>query len=60
MVRVCPERDGVCPAGMSCPYVKDRYSCRKGWSMAGQDDGPAIGKSKQRRVKPRNKKEGQD
>lgn len=27
MVRVCPNRDTVCPHGMSCPYAKDRYTC---------------------------------
>jgi hypothetical protein len=27
MVRVCPERDAICPHGMACPYWRDRYSC---------------------------------
>lgn len=27
MIRVCPKRDAVCPHGMSCPYVIDRYDC---------------------------------
>lgn len=50
MIRICPERDGLCPAGMSCPYSKDRYTCRKGWSQAGLKDGPAIRKSTKRRI----------
>jgi hypothetical protein len=28
MIRVCPERDAVCPHGMDCPYVLDRYECK--------------------------------
>jgi hypothetical protein len=28
MIRVCPKRDAVCPHGMGCPYVVDRYTCR--------------------------------
>jgi len=26
-IRVCPQRDAVCPHGMSCPYTKSRYEC---------------------------------
>jgi len=26
-IRICPERDGPCLFGMSCPYTIDRYSC---------------------------------
>jgi hypothetical protein len=26
-VRVCPERDGRCPHGVSCPFAIDRYRC---------------------------------
>lgn len=33
MIRVCPERDAVCPYGIKCPFVKDRYSCLDGWNM---------------------------
>lgn len=28
MIRVCPTRDTICPHGLDCPYVRDRYSCR--------------------------------
>ena len=26
-IRVCPERDGRCPHGISCPFWIDRYHC---------------------------------
>lgn len=26
-IRICPERDGRCPHGMSCPYTDGRYHC---------------------------------
>lgn len=29
MIRVCPKRDAICPHGMSCPYVIDRYECKE-------------------------------
>ena len=28
-IRICPERDGPCPHGMGCPYVIDRYNCKR-------------------------------
>ena len=28
MVRICPERDAVCPHGDNCQYAIDRYKCR--------------------------------
>jgi hypothetical protein len=28
MVRVCPKRDAVCPHGMDCPFVVDKYECK--------------------------------
>lgn len=30
MIRICPERDGPCPHGMSCPYSVDRWRCDQG------------------------------
>lgn len=27
MVRVCPERDAICPHGEACPYSIDEYTC---------------------------------
>lgn len=33
MIRVCPDRDAVCPWGMRCPYVLDRYTCKPGNHM---------------------------
>lgn len=35
-MRVCPERDALCPHGDNCPYVGDRYECKPGW------DGSAV------------------
>lgn len=26
--QVCPKRDSVCPHGVRCPYVIDRYECK--------------------------------
>jgi len=26
-LRICPERDAVCPHGPACPHVIDRYAC---------------------------------
>jgi hypothetical protein len=28
MIRVCPKRDAVCPHGMDCPFVIDKYNCK--------------------------------
>lgn len=50
MLRICPERDAICPHGMDCPYSRDRYTCRKGWS---NDPEPPRPKSSLRRVKAR-------
>ncbi len=43
-VRVCPERDAVCPHGVGCPFVRDRYQCFPGWRMTPQElnDGPPV------------------
>ncbi len=27
-IRICPKRDAVCPHGMACPFVIDRYECK--------------------------------
>ena len=32
MIRVCPERDAVCPHGMECPYAGNR-GCKDGWQQ---------------------------
>lgn len=34
MIRVCPERDAICPHGMGCPYAAgpdSQYRCKDGW-----------------------------
>ena len=40
MIRICPERDAACPAGMSCPYAKDRYACVPGWEGLDKSHNP--------------------
>jgi hypothetical protein len=44
-VRVCPDRDAVCPYGMECPYAVDRYECRQpqGANPATPPSGPDLG-----------------
>lgn len=36
MIRVCPERDAICPHGMACPYSRD-YECDMKGSRAELD-----------------------
>lgn len=36
MIRICPERDRVCPHGMNCPWADERYSCKPGWETTPQ------------------------
>jgi chromosome segregation ATPase len=37
VIRVCPQRDAICPHGRNCPYTIDRYTCRpEGQAASGE------------------------
>jgi hypothetical protein len=38
-IRICPERDGPCPHGMSCAFTVDRYHCDIAGSRAALKSG---------------------
>jgi hypothetical protein len=39
-MRICPERDALCPHGMSCPFTVDRYTCSESQAMDSRDADP--------------------
>jgi hypothetical protein len=51
-MRICPERDALCPHGMSCPFTVDRYTCNESQAMDSRDADP-FARDRERAAKAR-------